>query len=92
MDAKVDFVRERNAKYLERLESVPGRYGGQVCVRNTRIRAVDIIGWLSANMTRQEIVEDFPQLLDEDITAALVWAYTQLDPDYDRDNATDHLD
>jgi uncharacterized protein (DUF433 family) len=45
-----------------------------------RIRVRDILDLLAAGASRREILEDFPMLEDEDITAALVYAA----------NASDH--
>jgi uncharacterized protein (DUF433 family) len=48
--------------------------GGRPCVKGTRIRVSDILDLLAAGETRQGILEDYPQLVDEDITAALEYA------------------
>lgn len=34
----------------------------------------DILGWLAAGMTHQDILADFPDLVEEDIQAALAFA------------------
>jgi uncharacterized protein (DUF433 family) len=34
----------------------------------------DILGWLAAGMTNEEIIEDFPELTVEAIRAALAFA------------------
>jgi uncharacterized protein (DUF433 family) len=39
-----------------------------------RIRVMDILGYLAAGDTRQGLLEAFPDLEDEDITAALEFA------------------
>lgn len=49
----------------------PGKRGGKPCIRGLRITVGDILGWLAAGMSREEIVADFPELTEEDITAAL---------------------
>ena len=47
---------------------------GKPCVRNTRITVYDVLGWLAAGMSNEEIVEDFPELTVEDIKACLAYA------------------
>ncbi len=59
---------------LDRLESVPGRRSGQPCVRGTRITVFDVLSYLAAGMTPDEILVDFPDLQREDIQACLAYA------------------
>lgn len=47
---------------------------GKPCVIGTRIAVVDILGWLAAGMSFGEIMDDFPELSEVRIRAAL--AYT----------------
>lgn len=39
-----------------------------------RITVGDVLGWLASGMSRDEIMADFPEVTDEDITAALAFA------------------
>ncbi len=48
--------------------------GGGPTIRSMRMRVSDVLNLLSAGATRQEILEDYPYLEDEDITAALDYA------------------
>ena len=52
----------------------PGKRGCKPCIRGMRITVGDILGWLAAGMSHQEILEDFPELKVEDIYAALAFA------------------
>ncbi|NEQ54992.1 MAG: DUF433 domain-containing protein [Leptolyngbya sp. SIO3F4] len=52
----------------------PGKRGGKPCIRGMRITVGDILGWLAASMTIQEIIDDFPELEENDIYAALSYA------------------
>ena len=52
----------------------PDKRFGKPCVRNTRITVFDILGWLAAGMTQDEIVYDFPELTKDDIKACLAYA------------------
>jgi len=57
-----------------RITMEPGKRGGKPCIRGLRITVYDILGWLAAGMTHHEIIEDFPDLSEEDIHAALAFA------------------
>jgi len=52
----------------------PDRRFGKPCVRDTRIAVFDVLSWLASGMDHDEILEDFPQLTDEDIRACLAFA------------------
>ncbi|HPE75558.1 MAG TPA: DUF433 domain-containing protein [Draconibacterium sp.] len=52
----------------------PGKRGGKPCIRGMRISVSDILGWLASGMTNAEILEDFDELNEEDIYAALSFA------------------
>ena len=47
---------------------------GKPCIKGTRISIGSILGWLSAGMSVEEILEDYPELLDVHIRAALAFA------------------
>jgi uncharacterized protein (DUF433 family) len=51
-----------------------GKRGGRPCIRRMRIAVGDVLGWLAAGMTHAEIIEDFPELTEEDIRACLEYA------------------
>jgi uncharacterized protein (DUF433 family) len=57
-----------------RITLEPGKRGGKPCVRSTRIAVHDVLGWLAAGMTSQEILADYPELELEDIHACLAFA------------------
>ena len=52
----------------------PGKRGGRPCVRQMRIAVADVLGWLAAGMTHQEIMSDYPELTENDIRACLAYA------------------
>ena len=60
--------------YREFITIEPGKRGGQPCIRHMRITVSDVLGWLAAGMSHQEIIEDFPDLTDDDIRACLSYA------------------
>ena len=45
----------------------PGKRGGRPCVRRMRITVADVLGWLAAGMSHEQIISDFPELTEEDI-------------------------
>ena len=47
---------------------------GKPCIRNTRITVYDVLSWLASGMTVPEILNDFPELTEEDIKATLSYA------------------
>jgi uncharacterized protein (DUF433 family) len=47
---------------------------GKPCVRDTRITVYDVLGWLSVDMTYDDILTDFPELTRQDILACLAFA------------------
>lgn len=44
------------------------------CVRGTRITVGDILDYLAAGTTENQLLKEFPQLKPEDIRACLVYA------------------
>lgn len=60
--------------YRERITIEPGKRGGKPCIRGLRITVYDILEYLAAGMTEQEILADFPDLEPEDIKASLAFA------------------
>jgi uncharacterized protein (DUF433 family) len=52
----------------------PEKRFGKPCVRNTRITVYDVLGWLASGMSHTEILSDFPELTEEDISACLSYA------------------
>jgi uncharacterized protein (DUF433 family) len=51
-----------------------GKRGGRPCVRGLRITVADVLGWLAAGMSFQAIIEDYPDLTEDDIRACLAYA------------------
>ena len=51
-----------------------GKRSGRPCIRGMRITVADVLGWLSAGMSHDEIREDYPEITEEDIRACLAYA------------------
>lgn len=56
------------------IEARPGVRSGKPCFIGTRIAVYDVLDYLAAGMTSQEIVDDFPELSDIHVRAALEFA------------------
>ena len=52
----------------------PGKRGGRPCIRGMRISVYDVLGWLAAGMSNEQILDDYPELTGDDIRAALSYA------------------
>jgi uncharacterized protein (DUF433 family) len=52
----------------------PGKRGGKPCIRGMRITVYDVLSYLAAGMTHEEILADFPYLTYDDILACLSFA------------------
>ncbi len=52
----------------------PGKRGGKPCIRGLRITVYDVLEYLAAGMTEDEILNDLPDLVREDIRACLSFA------------------
>ena len=52
----------------------PGKRGGQPCIRGMRITVYDVLSYLAAGMTEDELLSDFPYLTRDDIRACLTYA------------------
>lgn len=52
----------------------PGKRSGKPCIRGMRITVYDILEYLAAGMSEDEILTDFSELTREDIRACLAFA------------------
>jgi uncharacterized protein (DUF433 family) len=60
--------------YQDIITFEPGKRSGQPCIRGLRITVYDVLSYLAAGMTIEEIVDDFPMLTREDVFACLAFA------------------
>ena len=60
--------------YRDILILEPGKRSGKPCIRGMRITVYDVLSSLTAGMTQEEILADFPALTAEDIRACLSYA------------------
>lgn len=60
--------------YSQIITIEPGKRSGKACIRNLRITVYDVLDYLSAGMTHEQILADFPDLTETDIRACLAYA------------------
>ena len=64
---------------IRRITSDPEKCGGQPCIRGMRIRVSDILELYSAGLSSENIIEEMPDLEQEDLKAALIYASRKID-------------
>jgi uncharacterized protein (DUF433 family) len=57
-----------------RITIEPGKRSGQPCVRGLRITVWDVLSWLAAGMTEEQILDDYPELEPDDFRAVYEFA------------------
>ena len=63
-----------NTDYQSIITLEPGKRSGKATIRGMRITVYDVLSYLAAGMTAEEILADFPYLTAEDIQACLSYA------------------
>jgi uncharacterized protein (DUF433 family) len=58
----------------DRITIEPGKRSGQPCIRGLRITVWDVLNWLAAGMSEEEILADYPELQVEDFRAVYEYA------------------
>ncbi|SFF61524.1 DUF433 domain-containing protein [Thermoflexibacter ruber] len=64
----------KNVDFRKIITIQAGKRSGKPCIRNMRITVYDVLAWLSSGMSMEEILDDFPELTQEDILAVLQFA------------------
>jgi uncharacterized protein (DUF433 family) len=70
-EPKADATVFSYVNYTQTITIEPGKRGGRPCIRHMRIAVSDVLGWLAAGMSHEEILSDYPELTNEDILACL---------------------
>ena len=52
----------------------PAKRSGMACIRDLRITVYDVLDYMAAGMTQDEILADFPDLTETDVRACLAFA------------------
>jgi uncharacterized protein (DUF433 family) len=58
----------------DRITVESGKRSGQPCIRGLRITVWDVLGWLAAGMSEEQILADYPELELEDFRAVYDYA------------------
>ena len=61
-------------EYTHLITIEPDKRSGQPCIRGLRMTVQDILEYLASGMSQAEILNDFPDLTEEDIRACLAFA------------------
>jgi len=65
--------------FTDRITVNPRQCGGRPCVRGMRIRVTDVLDLLASGLTREQLLEEMPDLESADIEACLRFASRRLD-------------
>ena len=57
-----------------RITIEPGKRGGKPCIRGLRITVWDVLGWLGAGMSEEQILDEHPDLEKADFPAIYQYA------------------
>jgi uncharacterized protein (DUF433 family) len=63
----------------DRITINPKQCGGRPCIRGMRIRVSDVLELFGAGLSRDQILEELPDLEMEDLNAVLKYAALKLD-------------
>ena len=65
--------------WRQRITTNPDQCGGRPCIRGMRIRVVDVLDLLAASLSYDQILEELPDLVKEDIEASIKYARGKFD-------------
>lgn len=61
-------------EWRSRITLEPGKRSGRPCIRGMRIGVHDVLSYLAAGMSIDEVLVDFPELTPDDIQACFAYA------------------
>ena len=64
----------QDVNYQDLIPIAPGKRGGKPTIRGMRITVSDVLAWLAAGMSHEEILDDYPELTEQDIRGCLAYA------------------
>ena len=67
-------MKKTSHPYKDIITIEPGKRSGKPCIRGLRITVYDVLSYLAAGMTIDEVLNDFPVLTKDDILACLSYA------------------
>ena len=63
-----------STNWQERISTDPAICHGEPCIRGTRVLVSVILDNLAAGAAREEVMQSYPSLRDEDVLAAIAYA------------------
>jgi len=63
----------------ERITINPNQCGGRPCIRGMRIRVTDVLELLGSGLSKEQILDEMPDLEMEDINAVLQYVARRFD-------------
>lgn len=63
----------------DRISVNPAVCSGKPCIRDTRILVKNILGMIAGGYTVEQVLEAYPELVREDVQAALEYASDMID-------------
>ena len=60
--------------YTEIISIDPNVRFGKPVIRGSRISVYDVLGWLASGMSKDQVIEDYPELTTEHVNACLAYA------------------
>jgi uncharacterized protein (DUF433 family) len=60
--------------YREIITLDPDKRSGKPCIRGSRMTVTDVLEYLAGGMTHEQLLAEFPDLVEEDIRACLAFA------------------
>jgi len=76
-----DFVywkKEHMTNWSSRITFNPKQCGGRPCIRDMRIRVSDVLDLMASGLSNEQILEELPDLEQEDIQAVMQYASHKL--------------
>jgi uncharacterized protein (DUF433 family) len=67
------------SKLADRITINPKQCGGRPCIRGMRIRVSDVLDLFAAGLSKEQILEEMPDLEMEDLSAVLQYAARKID-------------
>ena len=64
-----------NSELLKRISARPDVFGGKPIIRNMRLSVETILSLLAQGASAEEILDDYPQLEQDDIRACIAYAH-----------------
>lgn len=58
----------------DRITIDPGKRSGQPCIRNLRITVWEVLAWMAAGESEEQILRDYPELEPADFRAVFEFA------------------